>query len=930
MNAFTEEEIFAAALQKSPAERGAFLDRACQGDTLLRSSVEALLAAFDRPDSFLDAPLGEATVDRPTLEAPGAMIGPYKLLQQIGEGGFGIVFMAEQAEPVRRRVALKVIKPGMDTRQVIARFEAERQALALMDHPNIAKVLDGGTTATGRPYFVMELVRGTPITQYCDENLQSIRQRLELFAVVCQAIQHAHTKGIIHRDIKPTNVLVTSQDGQPLVKVIDFGVAKALGQQLTDKTLFTEFAQMIGTPLYMSPEQAELSSVDIDMRSDVFSLGVLLYELLTGSTPVTKEQLKQAAFDEIRRLIREEDPPKPSTRISTAESAPSIAAQRHTEPAKLAKLVRGELDWIVMKALEKDRNRRYETASGFAADVQRYLADEPVLACPPSSVYRLQKFLRRHKVAAIATLVVAASLLIATGVSIWQAAVARRAEASAAQRLVRETQAHQQAAAINQLLLEGLSSANPDSAKGTDYTVRQLLDEISARLEDQLGDQPAAEAAIRATIGSAYFRLGLPEKASPHLKRSLELREKLYGPDSPEVARGLYDEAWNLQEYGDVPGALARANRALAIHRKAELRNADTVRLLWLFQLLHRRSGREDLSEEVGQEALALARQLPDASGELADVLHTLAASVYRLRRDFALAEKMTRESIALHRKYRGDHHPQTGRALSQLGSLLADQGKLDEAEPLLRESLAIFERNFDYISEAHVPSYAFLVMALRGKKDQAGLESLREDVTKRAKRLREERPDDAGPLFYAALAQALVGDADGAVETLSQIAVRRPGKHKVWYFRIDQLAFTLAVRPDSHERYPGVALDLAQQAIEMAPQAGEVWSTLGIAQYRAASWQAAVAALKKSVELKSRRDVACWLFLAMAHWQLGEKETARAWYDKATHWMDQHQPNREELKLFRAEAEEVMRQEPESEAGGQESRHTGRALRRA
>ncbi|HZN33528.1 MAG TPA: tetratricopeptide repeat protein, partial [Pirellulaceae bacterium] len=416
------EEIFLAALERtSPTERAAYLDGACAGNAAQRALVEGLLYSHHEAGSFLDAPLFDAaaTIDQPLAERTGAQIGPYKLLQQIGEGGFGVVFMAEQLEPVRRKVALKLIKPGMDTRQVIARFEAERQALAVMDHPHIAKVLDAGATESGRPYFVMELVRGVPITHYCDENHLSVRERLGLFASVCQAIQHAHTKGIIHRDIKPTNVLVTRQDAQAVVKVIDFGIAKAMGQQLTDKTLFTDFAQMIGTPLYMSPEQAELSSVDIDTRSDIYSLGVLLYELLTGSTPVSKEQLKQAAFDEIRRIIREVEPPKPSTRISSAEAAPSIAAQRHTEPAKLARLVRGELDWIVMKALEKDRGRRYETANGFAMDVQRYLDDEPVLACPPSAGYRLRKFARKNKTALATVAAVALLVLVAAGSVGW-------------------------------------------------------------------------------------------------------------------------------------------------------------------------------------------------------------------------------------------------------------------------------------------------------------------------------------------------------------------------------------------------------------------------------------------------------------------------------------------------------------------------------
>ncbi|HUE73801.1 MAG TPA: protein kinase [Pirellulaceae bacterium] len=452
----TEREIFAAALHKGDAaDRALFLDTACRGDTPLRQRVESLLEEHHQLGSFMEVSSFEVTLDQPLNEQPGMKIGPYKLLQQIGEGGFGVVFMAEQIEPVRRKVALKVIKPGMDTRQVIARFEAERQALAVMDHPNIAKVLDAGTIplrmadcglrideessasnpqseirnpqSVGRPYFVMELVRGIPITQYCDENNLPVRERLELFASVCQAIQHAHTKGIIHRDIKPTNVLVTQQDGEPVVKVIDFGVAKAMGQQLTEKTLFTEFAQMIGTPLYMSPEQAAMSGTDIDTRSDIYSLGVLLYELLTGSTPVSKEQFKQAAFDEIRRIIREQEPQKPSTRISGSGTLASIAAQRLIEPARLSKLVRGELDWIVMKCLEKDRNRRYETASGLAKDVERYLADEPVLACPPSILYRFRKLARRHKgalasvsVVAVAALLALAALAVST-VLVWRA-----------------------------------------------------------------------------------------------------------------------------------------------------------------------------------------------------------------------------------------------------------------------------------------------------------------------------------------------------------------------------------------------------------------------------------------------------------------------------------------------------------------------------
>jgi serine/threonine protein kinase/WD40 repeat protein len=423
----TERSIFLAALDiDDPQKRSAYLDCACAADPTLRTQVEQLLKAHQAPGSFMDRPAGGlvATIDEPITDRPGTVIGPYKLLEQIGEGGFGVVFMAEQTQPVRRKVALKVLKPGMDTRQVVARFEAERQALALMDHLNIARVFDGGETALGRPYFVMELVRGIPITEFCDQNHLPIRQRLELFVSICQAVQHAHQRGIIHRDLKPSNMLVTLHDGVPVPKVIDFGIAKALGQQLTDKTLFTNFAVMIGTPLYMSPEQAELSGLDIDTRSDIYALGVLLYELLTGTTPFDAERLRTAAYDEVRRIIREEEPPRPSTRLSTlGQATATVSANRQTDPKRLRQLFRGELDWIVMKALEKDRNRRYETASAFAADVQRYLHDEPVQACPPSAWYRFRKFVQRYKgrlaIAGLFLLLITTLAVVSTIGALW-------------------------------------------------------------------------------------------------------------------------------------------------------------------------------------------------------------------------------------------------------------------------------------------------------------------------------------------------------------------------------------------------------------------------------------------------------------------------------------------------------------------------------
>ncbi len=443
-----EKAVFNSARRLAVLEeRVAYLQQVCGHEPKTLHRILELLNVHFQQSSFLESPAlaPGATIDTPT-EGPGTLIGPYKLLEQIGEGGMGLVFMAEQTRPVRRRVALKVIKPGMDTRHVVVRFEAERQALALMDHPNIAKIHDGGTTASGRPYFVMELVRGVPITEFCDQRRFTTRQRLELFVTVCQAVQHAHQKGIIHRDLKPSNVLVTLHDVVAVPKIIDFGIAKATTQPLTERTLFTHFAQMIGTPLYMSPEQAEMNGLDVDTRSDVYALGVLLYELLTGTTPFESQTLKKVGLDEMRRMIREEEPPTPSQRLSTlaAQVCSTVSEQRGVDGRRLAQVLRGELDWIVMKALEKDRSRRYESASAFAADVLRYLSDEPVQACPPSPGYRFWKFARRNKVALVTAGLVAAALVIGTAVSVWQAVEANDARKLAGERFESEKQAHQE------------------------------------------------------------------------------------------------------------------------------------------------------------------------------------------------------------------------------------------------------------------------------------------------------------------------------------------------------------------------------------------------------------------------------------------------------------------------------------------------------
>jgi eukaryotic-like serine/threonine-protein kinase len=502
-----ELALFGEALAyASHEEQVAYVAGVCGDDPALRARALALLAAHHKAGDFLHGTKSADTVEALRAEGPGTTIGPFKLLEQIGEGGFGVVFMAEQHQPVRRKVALKVVKAGMDTRQVVARFEAEQQALALMDHPNIAHVFDGGVTASGRPYFVMELVRGIPITEFCDQNQVPVRARLELFISVCQAVQHAHQKGIIHRDLKPSNVLVTMHDDKAVVKVIDFGIAKAIGQQLTEKTLFTNFAQMIGTPIYMSPEQAQISGLDVDTRSDIYSLGVLLYELLTAMTPLDRERLRTAGFDEIRRIIREEDPARPSTRMTTlGQVGGTVAANRRSDPERLSALFRSELDWIVMKALDKDRNRRYESASAFAGDVERYLQNEQVQACPPSAGYRLRKFLRRYKGAVLAASLVALVLVGGIIGTTWGLIRATDAEAEAVGEAGQKETALAAARRSEQDATDQLFLALLNQARGGRFSrqMGQRLDSLAAleqaariRPDERLRDEAIAALAL--------------------------------------------------------------------------------------------------------------------------------------------------------------------------------------------------------------------------------------------------------------------------------------------------------------------------------------------------------------------------------------------------------------------------------------------------
>jgi serine/threonine protein kinase len=549
----------------------------------------------------------------PPPEAAGAVLGPYTLLERLGEGGMGVVYLAEQDQPVRRRVALKVIRPGLDSEQVLARFDAERQALEVMDHPNIARVLDAGTTPEGRPYFVMELVRGTLITRYCDDARLTPHRRLELFLAVCAAVQHAHQKGIIHRDIKPSNVLATEVDGRPVPKVIDFGVARATDRSRAGRTLLTRLGVIVGTPEYMSPEQAG-AVPDVDTRTDVYSLGVLLYELLTGTTPLDREALSRAALDEVLRRVREAEPPKPSTRLSaTNDRLPSVAAQRDTEPTRLSRLVRGDLDWVVMKALEKDRDRRYETAAAFARDVERFLDGDPVEAGPPSRAYRLRKFARKHR-AGLATAAAFALLLVgATAVSTWQAWRATRAERlaesrlsetrkaqAATQRALKESEeARAQAEAVSAFLTQAFRSPDPGQ-EGRQIKVADLLDRAVETLDKSFTGSPATKGALLDALGETYHGLGLYDKAIETHGKARALREATLGPDHPDTLRSrnylanayqfagrnaeaiaLHEATLRLQESqlgADHPDTLASRNN-LANGYIATGRTADAVAL---------------------------------------------------------------------------------------------------------------------------------------------------------------------------------------------------------------------------------------------------------------------------------------------------------------------------------------------------------------
>ncbi|MBX3744074.1 MAG: serine/threonine protein kinase [Verrucomicrobiae bacterium] len=637
-----EKEIFEQALDiGDPAEREAFLLQSCAGDDALLERVQALLVAHEVATAFLPGKPGPhppLPANASPGEQPGEVIGRYKLLEKLGEGGCGVVYVAEQTEPVRRCVALKIIKLGMDTQSVVARFEGERQALALMDHPNIAKVLDGGATARGRPYFVMERVHGIPITEYCDQNHLCTVDRLNLFIQVCQAIQHAHQKGVIHRDIKPSNILVGDHDGVPVPKIIDFGIAKATEGKLGDATVVTQLHQFIGTPAYMSPEQAEMTSLDVDTRSDIYSLGVLLYELLSGRTPFEPKRLMAVGLDAMRRMVREQEPVPPSTRLATLgnDEQSTTAKRRSTEPPRLLRQLRGDLDWIVMRCLEKDRTRRYETANGLADDLRRHLNCEPVLARPPSAAYRLRKALRRNRAAFGVALAIACVLVMATAFSAWQAERASReaqraGEAAHSEREARreavarahaESEAREEAEALARFLGDLFRSPDPN-VEGRNVTVAATLGRAAERVARELAGQPGRQATLRTAMAETYLGLSLFREAAPLFEQVLAYRHEVSGPDHP-----------------------------LAIELKAKLASA------------RHGLGRWQEAAALREEVVTVRnRQLPPEHPDRLSAMIELAYSWNRMidRQEDAL--RMVREVLEIRREHLGPDHTDTRNA---------------------------------------------------------------------------------------------------------------------------------------------------------------------------------------------------------------------------------------------------------------------------
>ncbi|HEV7924512.1 MAG TPA: tetratricopeptide repeat protein [Verrucomicrobiae bacterium] len=852
----------------------------------------------------------------PPSEKSGDMIGRYKLLQEIGTGGFGIVYMAEQEEPVRRRVALKIIKLGMDTKEVIARFEAERQALALMDHPHIAKVLDAGATSSGRPYFVMELVKGERVTDYCDKHNLTTQQRLDLFVQICHAIQHAHQKGIIHRDIKPSNVLVALQDGVPVPKVIDFGIAKATEQRLTDKTFFTAIGEFVGTPAYTSPEQAEVTSLDIDTRSDIYSLGVLLYELLTGKTPFDPKDLLAKGIAEMRRAIREDEPRRPSTRLTSMEAGElTTTARRHqTDSPKLVHLVQGDLDWIVMKCLEKDRTRRYETAAGLAQDLQRHINSEPVLARPPSSAYRLQKMMRRHKTAFAAAAFMVVVLLAATGISVWQAVRATRAQNLAQQRLA-------ESEAISKFLAEVFRSPNP-ARDGRTVTVVETLGAAAKKLDTELANVPSRRARLQSTLGLTYRALGLPREAIPLQEKARDYYLANFGPENTETLEALNNLGNSYFAAGRRDEALKLREQVLTVRRKVSgPEDPETLKAMNNLAVSLSETDRLEEALKLKEEVVTLRRKVlgPEHSDTLSAMQNLANSYDVAGRRDEAL--KLREEVLALRRKVNGPEHLYTLMAMGNLANSYDETSRPTEALKLREEALTIFRKvsgpeHPDTITAMHNLAISY---DEAGRRDEA-LKLREEALALRRKVNGQEHPETLDDMEYLGISYAEAGRSSEAIALQAKVCEVNPkntdasltlATWQTWFgldadyestrHRLVQKAERTTVpgtaeraakaailRPSTETDLLTNALHLAQQAVELGKGSSALpWYqlTLGLAEYRNGQYSAAERSLTIAEQTVGDHDDIqgiAHMFHAMTIFRQGRVEEARKLFSQA------------------------------------------------
>ncbi len=896
-------EIFLDAIDLPTEGRAAYLDEACDGDAPLRRRVEALLRAHDESGPFLSeagATTDGATSDhRPAAGVPGGVIaGRYKLLEQIGEGGMGTVWMAAQTEPVKRRVAVKLIKPGMDSRAVLARFEAERQALALMDHPNIAKVLDGGTTAEGRPYFVMELVKGLPLTDYCDARRLSVRDRLGLFGLVCSAVQHAHQKGVIHRDLKPTNVLVTEHDGKPVPMVIDFGLAKALAAAgaLTDKTLHTAFGATLGTPLYMAPEQVGINALDVDTRTDIYALGVILYELLTGSTPLEKKRLHDAAWDEMRRLIREEEPPRPSTRLSSSVALPSLAANRQIETNRLTGLVRGELDWIVLKALEKDRNRRYESVNGLAMDIRRHLTGEPVTAVPPSAGYRLRKSARKHRAALTMAAAIALLLVAGVAVSTWQAVRATRAEAAArraeqvalrarrgeTERAEGERRAKQEAlesaaeerraketveAVLGFVESRIFAAARPKGRQGGLGYDAKLADAVTAALpfiESGFPDRPLTEARLRVTIGLSFLYLGKTEIAEGQFEAARSLFDRHLGPDHPDTLDSKTHLANSYQNLGRQAEALRLREETLA-RRKAKLGpdHPDTLISMNGLANSYEGLGRHAEALRLREETLALMKVILGPDDPATVGCMTNLANSYEALGRHAEALKLREEALARRKAKLGPDHPDTLGSMTSLAISYKCLGRHAEALKLLEETMALMKAKLGPDHPDTLGCMTHLANSYEVLGRQAEDLRLREEALARRKaKLGPDHPDTLGSVHSLALAYLAVAakqawsgqDEELAATCRKVLSHSKDTKDAILAERVAKIC---SLRPSDDETHEA-ALVLARRAVGLGkghPYLAYFQMALGMAEYRSGHHADAEAALLAASKLEANND---------------------------------------------------------------------------